>query len=61
MALAKFAIPPALLRRADLGKDAVLHGQVDRIEIWNPERLKVVVAETDGQLESLADEVLGGN
>ena len=57
----RVTIPPALLRRADLGKDAVLHGQVARIEIWNAERLKVVVSETDGQLESLADEVLGGN
>lgn len=56
----RISIPPALLRRADLGKDAVLHGQVDRIEIWNPERLQAVIAETDGQLESLADDVLGG-
>ena len=30
-----------------------------RIEIWNPDRLKQVVAETDGRLETLADEVLG--
>jgi MraZ protein len=55
----RVTIPPALMGRAGLGKDAVLHGQVDRIEIWNPERLKKVVSETDGQLESLADEVLG--
>jgi DNA-binding transcriptional regulator/RsmH inhibitor MraZ len=47
------------LHLAGLGKDAVLHGQVDRIEIWNPDRLKHVVAETDGKLETLADEVLG--
>ena len=57
----RVTIPPALLRRADLGKDAVLHGQVDRIEIWNPDRLKGVVAEAEGQLEQLADEVLGGD
>ncbi len=55
----RVTIPPALMHRAELGKEAVLHGQVDRIEIWNPERLKQVVAETDGRLESLADEVLG--
>jgi MraZ protein len=55
----RVTIPPALMHRAGLGKEAVLHGQVDRIEIWNPERLKNVVAETDGRLESLADEVLG--
>jgi MraZ protein len=55
----RVTIPPALMHRAALGKEAVLHGQVDRIEIWNPERLKQVVSETDGRLEALADEVLG--
>ncbi len=57
----RITIPPALLHRADLGKEAVLHGLVDHIEIWNADRLKGLVAETDGQLEQLADEVLGGN
>ena len=56
----RITIPPALSARAALGKEAVLHGQVDRIEIWNPDRLKAVVAEAEGQLEILADEVLGG-
>ena len=55
----RVTIPPALMHRAGLDKEAVLHGQVDRIEIWNPERLKQVVSETDGRLETLADEVLG--
>jgi len=55
----RVTIPPALMHRAGLDKEAVLHGQVDRIEIWNPDRLKHVVAETDGRLEALADEVLG--
>jgi MraZ protein len=55
----RVTIPPALMHRAGLGKEAVLHGQVDRIEVWNPERLKRVVSETDGRLETLADEVLG--
>jgi MraZ protein len=57
----RITIPPALMDRAGLGKEAVLHGLVDRIEIWNPDRLKAVVAEMHGQLESLADEVLGGD
>ena len=52
-------IPPALLRRAGLGKEAVLLGQVDRIEIWDAERLRQVTAEPQSQLETLADEVLG--
>ncbi|MEO5618824.1 MAG: division/cell wall cluster transcriptional repressor MraZ [Candidatus Eisenbacteria bacterium] len=55
----RVAIPPALIGRAGLGKDAVLLGQVDRIEVWNPERLASAVQEAQQQLESLADEVLG--
>jgi len=56
----RITIPPALLGHAGLGKEAVLHGQIDRIEIWNPDRLSAVVSEASGQLERLADEVLGG-
>ena len=56
----RVAIPPALMGRAGLGKEAVLLGQVDRIEIWNPDRIQSLVSETEPQLESLADEVLGG-
>jgi len=55
----RITIPPALLRRAGLGKEAVLLGQVDRIEIWDAERLRQVTAEPQSQLETLADEVLG--
>ncbi|HTM57232.1 MAG TPA: division/cell wall cluster transcriptional repressor MraZ [Candidatus Udaeobacter sp.] len=55
----RVTIPPALLHRAGLDREAVLHGQVDRIEIWHPDRLKEAMSETDGRLETLADEVLG--
>jgi MraZ protein len=55
----RITIPPALMRRAGLGKEAVLLGQVDRIEIWDADRLGQVTAEPQGQLEILADEVLG--
>jgi MraZ protein len=55
----RVAIPPALMGRAGLGKEAVLLGQVDRIEVWNPERLRGATEEAQGQLETLADEVLG--
>lgn len=55
----RVTIPPALMRRAGLGKEAVLLGQVDRIEIWDAERLGQVTAEPQSQLEILADEVLG--
>ena len=57
----RVAIPPALMGRAGLGKEAVLLGQVDRIEIWLPERLHAATKEAQESMESLADEVLGGN
>lgn len=57
----RVTIPPALMAHAGLGREAVLHGQIDRIEIWNPDRLKSAVAEAQSSLESLADEVLGGH
>jgi MraZ protein len=34
----RITITPSLMGHAGLGKDAVLHGQVGRIEIWSPER-----------------------
>jgi len=57
----RITIPPALMGRAGLGKEAVLLGQVGRIEIWNPDRLKSVVEEAQSQFETLAEEVLGGS
>jgi MraZ protein len=57
----RVTIPPALIGRAGLGKEAVLLGQVGRIEIWNPERLNATVAEAQSQFESLAEDVLGGS
>ena len=56
----RITVPSALMGRAGLGKEAVLLGQVGRIEIWNPERLGSVVDEAQHQFESLAEDVLGG-
>ena len=54
----RITIPPALRSHAGLGKEAVLHGVIDRIEIWNPERLKAELDEGASQLEALAEDVL---
>lgn len=54
-------IPPALMRRASLDKEAVVHGAEDHIEIWNTERFKAALApiiEVEGQYEKLAAEHL---
>ena len=57
----RVTIPPALMGRAGLSKEAILLGQVGRIEIWDPERLKSAVDEAQTQFETLAEDVLGGS
>jgi MraZ protein len=54
----RITIPPALMSRAGLSKEAVLHGVLNRIEIWNPERLEVELRDGQQQLEALAEDVL---
>jgi MraZ protein len=56
----RITIPPALIGRAGLGKEAVLLGQVGRIEIWSPERYAAAIPEPD-QFEDLGEEILGGS
>ena len=54
-------IPPALIRRASLDREAVVHGAEDHIEIWNPQRFQAVLApviDVEGQYEKLAAEHL---
>ena len=55
----RIAIPPSLIGRAGLGKEAVLHGQVGRIEIWAPDRFQQNVTSAAGDLGGLGEEVLG--
>ena len=57
----RITIPSALIGRAELGKEAVLLGQVGYIEIWNPQRLASLVRENEQNIEPLAAELLGGN
>ena len=54
----RITVPPALLSRAGLGKEAVLHGLIDHIEIWNPERLEAELSDAQDQLAALAEQVL---
>jgi len=57
----RITIPPALMDRAGLGKEAVLHGLIDRIELWDPQRLNAHIEEAQGHMEELGEEVLGGD
>ena len=44
----RVTIPPALIAHAALGKDAVLHGSDNCIEIWNPKRFDEASARAIG-------------
>jgi MraZ protein len=55
----RISIPSSLVSRAGLGKDAVLHGQVGRIEIWAPDRFQASVQLGPEDLDALGEEVLG--
>ena len=46
----RITISPALRSRAGLGKEAVLHGLIDRIEIWEPARFDAATS-----LQNLAE------
>jgi MraZ protein len=56
----RITIPPALMSLAGLGKEAVLQGVLNRIEIWNPERLAAELEHGQEQLEAYAEELLRG-
>ena len=55
----RISIPPSLMGRAGLGKDAVLHGQVGRIEIWSPDKFKESTAHVLENLAQHYDDALG--
>ncbi len=56
----RITISPSLMGHAGLGKDAVLHGQVGRIEIWSPERFQSGLVTEAADYDALAEKVLGG-
>src|SRR5262245_17218532 len=56
----RITISPSLMGHAGLGKEAVLHGQVGRIEIWAPERFRAALVTESADYDALAEKVLGG-
>ncbi len=56
----RITISPSLMGHAGLGKEAVLHGQVGRIEIWSPERFETALVTEAADYDALAEKVLGG-
>ena len=52
-------IPQSLRNSANLQNEAVLVGQIDRVEIWNPEEWEKYLRETDRKMEKIVEK-LGG-
>ena len=55
----RISIPSSLMSRAGLSKDALLHGQVGRLEIWSPDRFEASTKNLLENLEARYDESLG--
>ena len=56
----RISVPPSLIGRAGLGKDAKLHGQVGRIEIWAPDRFKASTEPYLDKTNELNEKLLTG-
>ena len=51
----RVALPASLLQHAKLGKDIVIAGLRDRLEIWDREAWRRQLAEVEGSAESVAE------
>ena len=51
----RVALPAPLLEHAHLGKDIVIAGLQDRLEIWDREAWRRQLAEVEGSAESVAE------
>ena len=51
----RVALPAPLLQHAQLGKDIVIAGLQDRLEIWDREAWRRQLAEVEGSAESVAE------
>lgn len=54
----RISVPPSLIGRAGLGKDAKLHGTVGRIEIWAPDRFKAATEPYLANMNELNEKLL---
>jgi MraZ protein len=53
-------IPPALAQLASLGKEAVLLGVHDHMELWDRERWETYLAQRVGQYDDIAERAFSG-
>ncbi len=55
----RITIPQTLRSSARLENEAILVGQIDRVEIWNPEEWEKYLKDTDRKMEKIVEK-LGG-
>lgn len=54
----RVALPPPLITHAELGKDVLVIGVLDHIEIWNPQLFDGYVGGSERSYEDIAGELL---
>jgi len=57
----RITISPSLMDHAGLGRDAILHGQVGRIEIWSADKFPSGLVQEPADYDALGEKVLGGD
>ena len=56
----RLLLPAALLQSLGITRNVVIVGVNDRIEVWDADRWKAVLADAEAQLEEQAERIYGG-
>jgi len=56
----RFLLPAALIDSLGIGKNVVIVGVNDRIEVWDAARWEQVIKEAEEQLQKQAEQIYGG-
>ncbi len=54
----RVTISSELLKRAEIEKDVLIIGVLDRIELWNPDKYEQQVEDSDESFESIAESIM---
>lgn len=54
----RITLPASLVKEADLGKEVLVNGMLDRLEIWNPEKFAQYLEKNRGSFEEVARKII---
>ncbi|MCX8009637.1 MAG: division/cell wall cluster transcriptional repressor MraZ [Ignavibacteria bacterium] len=57
----RITIPPTLAEEAKIKDEVIILGQIDRIELWNPELFKIYKSRYTESFEEIAQSVMHGS